>query len=154
MRKCMNGSALLGASLLALLAACFPEPVPASPGFVGVFAGYLSPQEGPPLGLRVETALVAMTEAEYTFSGEALLEGVRYAVEGTETSNGGVRYQALPPSGRLSATFSDAAGTVRYTLTLSSYYGSAASWEREFEGELWRGEERFGNVRLRAEGQP
>jgi hypothetical protein len=153
MKKWMTSSALLGASLLALLAACFPEPVPASPGFVGVFVGYVSPQEGPPLGLRVETALVARTEAEYSVMGEALLEGVRYAVEGTETSNGGVRYQALPPSGRLSATFSDASGTVRYTLTLSSYYG-AASWEREFEGGLWRGEERFGNVRLRAEGQP
>lgn len=128
-----------GFLIVMLLSSCLDtsKDVYSTGAFLGTFVGHVIGLEDEiPRGLRVESVLETVSEYEYTFSGEAYLEGVRYTVEGKETSTGRVHYQALPlPSGQITANLTDDEGVVHYALVLRVLYNSTPL-DRVFEGHL------------------
>jgi|FLYL01.1.fsa_nt_gi hypothetical protein len=125
---------IVGLALFAL-PACRPVVYYSPPAFIGSFDGYLKPAEGPAVGLSVTTSLIGKEALRYTFAGEAVLGGEPYRVEGEETSNGVITYQATPPVNQLSATFYDDAGAARYHLFMYVLYGRDL-FDMTFEGSL------------------
>lgn len=144
-----------GFVIIVLMSSCYPlSDVYTSGAFLGTFVGHVVGEDGIPRGLRVETVLESISEFEYSFSGEAYLEGVRYTIEGTETSNGLVHYQdvapqAVAPTGQVAATFIDTEGVPRYELYLYVPYLDLP-FDRVLDGSLHSQERSVGRVELRA----
>lgn len=117
--------------------------------FLGTFTGYAELEDGTPVGLRVETVLEKKEEYSYTFSGQALLDGTSYRLEGEErSSDDRVHYQAVPPPrSEVTATLFDEVDAPRYQLVIHIYYHS--SWPGDgLAGSIYEGNSPIGTVRL------
>jgi hypothetical protein len=130
---------------LCILTGCFQERL-VEGGFLGTFVGYVLPADGFPVPLRIETRLLEKEERHYTFSGEAQLGEVRYRIEGSEQSQGGVRFMHTPPNGGVMATLFDEDDRPIYGLNLRISYHEFEP--KIFHGSLLHEDTYFGTVEL------
>lgn len=98
------------------------EYIEALPYMQGTFVGfYLTDEGATPVGVRIETEVVTVSETRYTFSGTGALGTQTYTVEGYEEADPNLTYRDLSPqvyipSGHLVMNFTDADGAFAYAL--------------------------------------
>ena len=112
-------------SLLGFLTSCVTY-TESPPFFIGTFVGYYQTgDEAVPIGIRIETTLVSVTEKRYEFSGTARLGEEVYSVSGHEDAGSNLGYlspQYLPPLGYLSVQLRDEAGSAAFCILTDVRY--------------------------------